>query len=177
MLVKVKILDTDYSIKTDTSEERVHQVAEYVNQLMNEARVGSAALNRFELADMAAFRAFSVRGSPLLTRRSDFPAFDQEELVLVTNWLPHRITIGYRSPNSQIVEEVNGVKIRNLRHLVATLRDLQDDYVEFEFVDAQAETLVFNREQLIEATDDILLSNGIPRQGSRELLRIWQGDE
>ncbi len=129
---------------------------------------------RARLTGFASMKALGVRESPLLTRRMDPPAFDQEELVLVANWLPHRITIGYQSPRAQLVEAVNGVKIRNLKHLVETLRDLKDDYVEFEFIDNQVETLVFDREQLLKASDDILLNNGVPRQGSRSLLDVWR---
>lgn len=115
------------------------------------------------------------RRSPLLLRRYDLPRFEGEELVLVCNWLSHRIGIGYSTPNLQAVTRVNGVEIRNLQHLVETLRDLQDEYVEFEFADDYVETLVFDRQQLVEATDDILVNNGVPRQGTKELLDVWNG--
>ncbi len=71
------------------------------------------------------------------------------------------------------VSQVNGIEIRSLKHLVETLRDLKDEYVEFQFADKHVETLVFDRQQLVDATEDILLNNGVPRQGSKELLEVW----
>ncbi len=113
------------------------------------------------------------RQSPLLTRRFDHPKFEGEQLVVVANWLPHRVTLGYSSPVAQVLKQVNGVEIRNLQHLVETLRDLKDEFVVLTLADQRVETLVFKRAQLEEASEDILLNNGIPRQGSRELLKVW----
>ena len=63
-------------------------------------------------------------GSPLVTRRGDQPRFDGEELVVVTSpMFPHRIGKGYDNPLSKVVKEINGVRIKNLRHLVEILRD------------------------------------------------------
>jgi S1-C subfamily serine protease len=61
----------------------------------------------------------SVRNSPLVTRGAERVRFPDEELVVVTApMLPHRMTRGYGEPIGQVVESVNGVKIKNLRHLV-----------------------------------------------------------
>jgi S1-C subfamily serine protease len=137
-----------------------------------EAYLGSSDSQK-RLSAYAGMTMMSRRSSPLLMRRYDFPEFEDEELVMVTNWLPHRIGIGFSAPNSQVVGEVNGIKIRNLEHLVATLRDLEDEYVVFQFADEWVETLVFERQQLEDATEDILLNNAIPRQGSKEALEVW----
>lgn len=37
--------------------------------------------------------------------------------------------------------------------------------------------LVFDRQQLVDATEDILLNNGVPRQGTKELLEVWNGEK
>ena len=73
----------------------------------------------------------------------------------------------------QVVSQVNGVEIHSLNHLVETLRDLKDDHVEFRFADEHVETLVFDRQPLVDATEDILLNNAIPRQASKELMEVW----
>ena len=68
-------------------------------------------------------------GSPLVTRRGDRPAFDGEELVVVTSpMFPHAIGKGYDNPFSKVVKEINGVKVKNLRHLVELLRDTKNKY-------------------------------------------------
>ncbi len=131
---------------------------------------------RSRLSGIAGMTTLFRRNNPLVMRRFDRPETADEELVMVANWLRHRIGIGYANPNMQIVKEVSGVKIRNLKHLVETLRDQEGQYVEFEFFDKRVETLVFDREQLAKASEEILLNNGIPRQGSADLLKIWNSE-
>ena len=68
--------------------------------------------------------ALAIMGSPLVTRRGDRPAFEGEELVVVTSpMFPHAIAKGYDNPLSKVVKEINGVPVKNLRHFVELLRD------------------------------------------------------
>jgi hypothetical protein len=60
----------------------------------------------------------TLEGSPLLARWNNEVAFDGEELVVVTTMLPHKLGKGYGDPTGQVVRQVNGTRIRNLRHLV-----------------------------------------------------------
>ena len=115
----------------------------------------------------------SQRGSPLMTRRSEFAAFPGEELVMITGALPHRTLKGYESPTGNVVQTVNGTKIRNMRHLVETLRDAGGKYLEIEFADRYAQPLVFDRREVLEAMDGILDENGIRRQFSDDLRAVW----
>ncbi len=55
--------------------------------------------------------------------------------------LPHRMTRGYGEPIGQVVESVDGTKIKNLRHLVETIRDGRDDFLTFRFAEDGAETI------------------------------------
>lgn len=113
--------------------------------------------------------------SPLNARRNDEAAFPGEELVVVVTMLPHKISNGYRDPVGQVVRAVNGTPIRNLRHLVETLRDARGPFVEIEFHERRAETLVFDRKEVLAATDDILSDNNIGKQCSdAELRKVWQ---
>ncbi len=67
-------------------------------------------------------------GSPLALRRGDLPKFEGEELVVIASpMLPHRIGKGYDNPFSKIIKEVNGVRIKNLRHLVEIMRGLEGE--------------------------------------------------
>ncbi|HLN85572.1 MAG TPA: trypsin-like peptidase domain-containing protein [Candidatus Limnocylindrales bacterium] len=121
---------------------------------------------------------FGRQPSPLVTRRYDKPAFENEELVVVASPLfPHRITRGYDDPNREVVSEVNGVPIKNLRHLVEILRDSRDEQISFKFSTAGAlthETMVFNRAELKEATTKILEENGIRYPFSADLRTVWE---
>src|SRR5262249_26736142 len=118
-----------------------------------------------------------LEGSPLLTRWNDKTAFDGEELVVVTALLPHQIGKGYSDPTGQVVKQVNGTRIRNLRHLVETLRRVKDEYVEFEFHEKYVETLVFNRKEVLEAMEDILSDNNVGQPCSADLRKTWQPDK
>jgi S1-C subfamily serine protease len=113
-------------------------------------------------------------GSPLLTRRNDEAAFDGEELVVVVAMLPHKLSKGYGDPTGQVVREVNGTRVRNLRHLVEVLRDARGPFVEFEFCEKYVETLVFERKEVLAAMDDILSENNIGKQWSdNDLRKAW----
>ncbi len=122
--------------------------------------------------------AFGRRPSPLVTRRQDRPAFDNEELIVVASPLfPHRITKGYDDPNRSVISEINGVPVRNMRHLVELLRDNRDEQVSFKFASSGVlthETMVFNRADLMNATGKILEENGIRYPYSPDLRAVWE---
>jgi hypothetical protein len=89
---------------------------------------------------------------------------------------PHRLTRGYGSPVGKVVQDVNGARIKNLRHLVETMRDSKDKYLRFRFADDWSEVLVFDRVEMARATAEILEDHGIApgRRGSADMLRVWQ---
>src|SRR5207244_4790709 len=90
---------------------------DYLNRLVNQ--------NPLSLGD---------RQIPLLTRRYDKPAFEGEELVVVASpAFPDRITKGYDDPNRAVISEINGVHIKNLRHLVELIRDNHDNQITLKF--------------------------------------------
>jgi len=97
--------------------------------------------------------------------------------VIVSSPLfPHKLSKGYGNPVGSVVYSVNGVRIHDLKQLVAVLRDLKDDYVNFEMAGTYSgETLVFPRKDMVASTEDILTDNGVRAQASAELLDIWQG--
>jgi S1-C subfamily serine protease len=119
--------------------------------------------------------ALAVIGSPLVTRRSDRPTFDGEELVTVTSpMFPHAIAKGYDNPFSKVINEVSGIKIKNLHHLVEVLRDTKEKYITISFSDKYSETIVFDHQEALRATDEILSDNGIRQQASDDLLAVWK---
>ncbi len=113
-------------------------------------------------------------GSPLIERFTDKPAFEGEQVVIVSSpFFPHKLAVGYSQPYFQVVENINGIRIKNLNHLVQVLRDLKDDYVTIQFNSRFGETMVFPRKEMIAATDDILTDNGIRSQGSPDTMAVW----
>jgi S1-C subfamily serine protease len=114
-------------------------------------------------------------GSPLVTRRADRPKFEGEELVVVSApMFPHRLAVGYSNPFTKVVKEVNGIPIKNLRHLVETLRDTRDKYLTISFDDRESETIVFNRQEVLASIDEILNDNGVRQQASDDLRPVWE---
>ena len=116
------------------------------------------------------------RNSPHTTRRSDRAQFPGEELVVVTApLLRTRMTKGYADPFGQVISEVNGTKVKNLAHLVELIRSCKDEYLTFRFAEDYAETLVFRRQAMLDATEPLMSENGIPRRGSDDVLAVWNG--
>jgi len=120
-------------------------------------------------------RMLGLVKSPLVTHALDEPDGDLQELVVVSSpFFPHRIANGYSNPAGSVVYAVNGTHIKSLVHLVAVLRDLKDSFVTIEFDQKGGEALVFSRQAIMSATDDILMDNGIRAQGSPDTLTVWQ---
>ncbi|MGC8644347.1 MAG: trypsin-like peptidase domain-containing protein [Isosphaeraceae bacterium] len=141
--------------------------------------VFSAASREFcaalERPGSAVAGALAIMGSPLMARRGDRPAFKGEELVIVTSpMFPCALSKGYDNPFSKVVKEVNGVKVRNLRHFVELLRDTRTKYTTISFDDRYSETIVFDHQQVLKATDEILSDNGIRQQASDDLMAVWR---
>lgn len=115
-------------------------------------------------------------GSPLFTRRADLPTPEQQELVIIAGpFFPHRLANGYGNMAGAVVESVNGVRLRSLRHLVELLRDSKDEFLVFRMGESRGETLVFPRSQMQEATEGVLRDNGLRDRASPELLAVWEG--
>jgi len=95
-------------------------------------------------------------------------------LVVVSSpFFPHKLASGYSSQSAGVIYSVNGTQIRSLKHLVAVLRDLQDEFVVFEFDHRDGEALVFPRKEVVAATEEILTDNGVRAQGSPDMMEVW----
>jgi len=120
--------------------------------------------------------ALSFVRSPLITARGDAPDAEREELVVISSpFFPHKLAKGYSNPTGGVIYSINGTRVRSLKHLVALLRDLKDEFVTFEVDHRGGEALVFPRQEMLAATDEILTDNGVRAQGSPDMLAVWQG--
>jgi S1-C subfamily serine protease len=120
-------------------------------------------------------RMLGLVRSPLVTHALDEPDAELQQLVVVASpFFPHKIANGYSNPAGSVVAAVNGTRIKSLAHLVAVLRDLKDPFVTIEFDQKGGEALVFSRQAIMSATDDILMDNGVRAQGSADTLAVWQ---
>ncbi len=117
----------------------------------------------------------ALQGNPSVLRAEELRKTEGEEIVLIcSDFLPHPITKGYEITYRPAVKTINGVKITSLEQMVKTIRESEDDYLVFDFYDKAQETFVFDREELMEATEEILDENSIRRQGSRRFMDIWE---
>ena len=138
--------------------------------------VFSPATIQFVGANNQKMGTFIFNGNPLVTRFSQSLAFQEEELVVVASpFLPHKLARGYSNPVAQVVKSLNGVPIKNLRHLVQVLRDLKDEFLVLAFAQSGAESMIFPRKEMLAATEEILTDNGIRAQGSPDILAVWTG--
>jgi hypothetical protein len=136
----------------------------------------SATLDLLDTLQGSTFGHLAVTRSPLVSRMFDWRAFDGEELVtLGPSLLPHRLSQGYGQQALAVVESVNGVRVKNLAHLVETLRDASGEYVTLDMAGRNA-SLVFRRAELLESTDEILADEGIRNRCSDDLRGIWEGE-
>lgn len=116
----------------------------------------------------------SAAGSHLIKRLGERPTLPGESMVVVPSpFFPHKLANGYNNPALQVVTTVNGIRVKNLAHLVEIIRDSREEFLVFEFDTRGSETLVFPREQLLASTDEILADNGVRNQGSMDLLKLW----
>lgn len=112
--------------------------------------------------------------SPLETRRLDKPAFPGERLVVVSSpFFPSPLGEGYSNPELGVVKTVNGVRIKNLRHLVEVLRDTKDKFISIVFYGHERESPVFRRAAMVAATNEILNDNNVRSQGSPDMMAVW----
>jgi hypothetical protein len=62
--------------------------------------------------------------------------------------------------------------VRNLAHLVELLRDAKDEFLTIDLAGLAA-PMVFRRDEALKATDDILSDEGIRKQYSDDLEKVW----
>ncbi len=138
--------------------------------------VFTTATQQFAAAHAQALGISMFLGSPAAIRMGDTPSFPGEQIVIIgAPFLPHNLARNYSNPAGQAVKSINGIEVKNLKHLVQLLRDNKDEYVTIAFAQRGAETLVFPRKEMVAATEDLLNDNGIRAQGTPDVMAVWNG--
>ena len=88
--------------------------------------------------------------------------------------LPHKLVQGYNSPLCCVVDRVDDVPVKNLRHLAELLRDARGDQVSISFRDKKADVFVFDLARVRAASDAILGDNGVRNAYSDDLKAIME---
>jgi len=115
-----------------------------------------------------------VDGSPIgMNVNNERKAPGQEYVVLAATFLPHSVTKGYEVFGNPTLKSVNGIMIDSVSHLVEVLRDNEEDTLLFEFFDRSQESLIFDADELLESTEEVLEDNSIRRQGTGRFMDIW----
>ena len=115
-----------------------------------------------------------MRQNPLLSRWFDRKNFPDEQLVLLgPQSIPSPLLEGYDNQLFGVVTHVNDVEIKNLAHLVETIRKAEGKFITFKLGGAY-ESMVFDRQELLDSTEKILEDESIRFQMSDDLLKIWK---
>jgi S1-C subfamily serine protease len=142
---------------TEASDEYVRSMTSYVD---NQEGGGSLSM--------------IYTGIPTFARYGADQDFAGERIVIVSSpMFTHKISRGYKTPYTQAVKQVNGAHVRNLPHFIELLRDANGEFIEFSFHGRYTDKVVFNRKEVVAATDEILSDNGIRQQCSPDMAKIW----
>jgi len=170
-----KRVEIDLPVKVKPNRLMVSLDGAYPSYLIHGPMVFSPVYAELAQAATRVGPMLAVQQNPIVERLSDEPAFEGEQLVVLPSpFFPHRTTKGYSLGILPVLESVNGIKVKNLAHLAEILRDAEGEFIEFKFAGQTNETLVFNREQLESATEDILDDAGIRSRASDDILPILE---
>jgi S1-C subfamily serine protease len=118
--------------------------------------------------------SFAFNAQPLVTRLADEPNARREDLVVVSApFFPHRLVSGYDNRFGSVVQSINDIPVRSLRHMAELLRDLKTELVVIKFDQQSAESIVLPHAKMLESTEEILSDNGIRFQASTDLIDVW----
>lgn len=99
--------------------------------------------------------------------RYSLPKFEGEQMVILSQVLANDVNIGYEDMSNQQVLKLNGIKVKNIRHLAHIVDSCNDKYLIFELEDNFL--VVMERQAASAATPQILKDYGIACERSPDL--------
>jgi hypothetical protein len=96
------------------------------------------------------------------------PTTAEEQVIILSNVLPHNMNKGYQDLSECIISEVNGQKIHNLRSMVRIIEKITENpFVEFKT--KEGIYIVLDRKAVEAAQDEILQRYDVPKDRSPDL--------
>jgi len=98
------------------------------------------------------------------------PTTADEQVIILSNVLPHNVNKGYQNLSECIISEVNGQKIYNLQNMVRIIAKITENpFVEFKT--KKGIYIVLDRKAVEAAQDEILQIYDVPKDRSADLNR------
>lgn len=115
-------------------------------------------------------RWFAEAPSELLTKLNDVRLFPGEQVVVLIRVLPSEINYGYHGAQNWIVESVNGIRIKNIRHLVKVVESEKAKGGYISFRSPGGEHIVFSAEEASRSSGPLLSTYRIKNDRSPDLI-------
>lgn len=112
--------------------------------------------------------------SPLINRSVERPSEPGHQLVIVGPRLfTHASSEGYQGTGLGVVETIDGTEVKSLTHAAELLQTGSGDYVNIELKGCATRLLTFRRDEIADATEEILEDEGIRSQFSDDLEDVF----
>ena len=115
-------------------------------------------------------RWFTEAPVSLLSKLSDIRRFPDEEVVFLVRVLPSEVNYGYHGMRNWLVESVNGVKIRNIRHLVKVVEKEAEKGGFITFKNPDGEQIVISADKAKKSGGPLLSTYRIDEDRSADLV-------
>jgi len=92
---------------------------------------------------------------------------ERDELVVLSSVFPDKINIGYQKYAYNIIEKINDINIKNLKHFVNIIDNCEDKYIRLEFEDG--DLVVLNTKEAALINPKILKRYKVPKDRSDDL--------
>ena len=113
--------------------------------------------------------------SPLINRSVERPSEPGHQLVIVGPRLfTHATSEGYQGTGLGVVETIDGTEVKSLAHAAELLQTGTDEYVKIELKGCATRLLTFRRDEIADATEEILEDEGIRSQFSDDLDDVFE---
>ena len=89
-------------------------------------------------------------------------ASDNSELICLV--LPHDVNLGYTGVRDLLVEKVNGVEVKNMKHFAELVENNRDEYLKLDV--SQDYVIAFKKSEVEQANKEIAASFNLPSHKS-----------
>ncbi|MCA9215209.1 MAG: hypothetical protein KDB27_19210, partial [Planctomycetales bacterium] len=112
--------------------------------------------------------------SPLVTRSVERPKPGEELVMIGPRLFTHSTSEGYEGIALGVVERIDDTDVTNLAHAAKLILEGSGEYVKLQLKGCATQILTFRREEIANATEEILEDEGIRSQYSDDLAEIFE---